>query len=105
MPRTRGGILDPFDGLDSASGGRKASRGPRGRGHLEFDEATLDDSALDYSKGDFEINELVLAQNPERNDSWWPVKSPQPSRKRKLKVSLHGPEEWNRLVKCAVPYS
>ena len=73
MPRTRGGILDAYDGLEAGHGGRKASRGPRGRSQLGLDEATLDEAALDYSRDEFEINEMVLARNIERNEAWWPV--------------------------------
>ena len=73
MPRTRGGIFDPFDGPESANGGKRPTRGPRGRNQLEIDEASLDASALDYSKDDFEINEMVLARHPEHNEAWWPV--------------------------------
>lgn len=93
MPRTRGGILDPFDGLEAGSGGRKAGRGSRGRGHLEWDEASLEESALDYSRDDFEINEMVLARNAERNDSWWPVKFLSAQSQTKTQKDLWSPEE------------
>lgn len=74
MPRTRGGIEDPFKGLEVTHGGRKASRVQRGRSQLEMNDATLDDTALDYTKNDFEINEMILARNPERDEAWWPVR-------------------------------
>lgn len=65
--------MDPYDGPEPANGGRRGSRGPRGRSQLGLDEATLDEAALDYTRDDFEINEMVLARNDERNEAWWPV--------------------------------
>ena len=58
---------------ESALGRKRSGKGPRGRKALLPDAAALDESALDYSPAEFEVNELVLARNPLRQEAWWPV--------------------------------
>lgn len=82
MPRTRGGELESFDGLEGGSGARRSGRGSKSRVHPELQDEDLDEAALEYGRDDFEINEMVLARNTERNDSWWPVICSLSSRKR-----------------------
>ena len=98
MPRTRGGIGDTYAGLDAGNGGRRASRGPRGRSQLGLDEATLDEAALDYSRDEFEINEMVLARNSERNEAWWPVSPSTVLSQTKAKVNLVTPTAGSTLL-------
>lgn len=75
MPRMRGVYSEASDGADETgcSGLRRASKGSRGRRSSAVDEASLNESALDYSPEEFELSELVLARNPLRQDTWWPV--------------------------------
>lgn len=75
MPRMRGAGSELSDGgeEETALGRKRPGRGPRNRKALLPDSAALDESAQEYTSAEFEVNELVLARNPLRQEAWWPV--------------------------------
>lgn len=96
MPRTRGGLSDDRGLAVGASGGRRTSKG---RNHLDLDLGTLDEGCQEYTKDDFEINEMVLGRHPEHNEAWWPVKLFSQSRKAK---SFLQPQTPHTLLKLCL---